>query len=103
MRTARSKRLPRRLIYLRHLLPNVLTGALTVAGLLVEAHRRRADRGERVRETGPRDRVGVGHRNPRLSDDPRLGPGDRVGVVIANTIIDVVLALLNPLSMTADT
>jgi peptide/nickel transport system permease protein len=32
--TARGKRLPWRLIYLRHILPNVLTGALTIGGLL---------------------------------------------------------------------
>ncbi|MFF3671197.1 ABC transporter permease [Microtetraspora malaysiensis] len=34
IRTARSKRLPRRLIYLRHALPNLLTAALTIGGLL---------------------------------------------------------------------
>lgn len=34
MRTARSKRLPFRLIYLRHVLPNVVTAALTVGGVL---------------------------------------------------------------------
>jgi peptide/nickel transport system permease protein len=34
VRTARGKRLPRWLIYLRHVLPNVLTGALTLGGLL---------------------------------------------------------------------
>ncbi|WP_214319385.1 ABC transporter permease [Nonomuraea sediminis] len=35
MRTARAKRLPVRLLYLRHALPNVLTSALTIAGMLV--------------------------------------------------------------------
>jgi peptide/nickel transport system permease protein len=34
MRTARSKRLPVRLIYLRHTLPNVTTAALSIGGLL---------------------------------------------------------------------
>lgn len=34
MRVARSKRLPKRLIYLRHGLPNLLTAALTIGGLL---------------------------------------------------------------------
>jgi peptide/nickel transport system permease protein len=34
IRTARSKRLPGRLLYLRHVLPNVLTSALTLGGLL---------------------------------------------------------------------
>src|SRR5262249_33994394 len=34
IRTARSKRLPARLIYLRHTLPNVVTAALTVGGIL---------------------------------------------------------------------
>ncbi|MGW6456045.1 ABC transporter permease [Streptomyces sp. NPDC055078] len=37
IRVARSKRLPARLIYLRHLLPNVLTSSLTVGGLLLGA------------------------------------------------------------------
>jgi peptide/nickel transport system permease protein len=34
MRTARGKRIPNRLIYGRHTLPNVVTAALTVGGLL---------------------------------------------------------------------
>ncbi|MER7278700.1 ABC transporter permease [Dactylosporangium sp. NPDC000244] len=34
MRTARAKRLPARLRYLRHALPNLLTASLTVGGLL---------------------------------------------------------------------
>ena len=35
MRTARAKRLPGRLLYLRHALPNLLTAALTLGGLLL--------------------------------------------------------------------
>jgi ABC-type dipeptide/oligopeptide/nickel transport system permease component len=35
MRTARSKRLPARLLYLRHALPNMLTSTLTLGGLLL--------------------------------------------------------------------
>ncbi len=35
MRTARGKRLPRRLVYVRHALPNTLTATLTIAGLLL--------------------------------------------------------------------
>ena len=35
MRTARAKRLPERLVYLRHALPNVLTATLTLSGLLL--------------------------------------------------------------------
>jgi peptide/nickel transport system permease protein len=34
IRFARSKRLPARLLYHRHVLPNVLTAALTIGGLL---------------------------------------------------------------------
>ena len=34
IRTARSKRLPTYLIFIRHLLPNVLTAALTIGGLV---------------------------------------------------------------------
>ena len=35
MRTARAKRLPARLLYVRHALPNLLTSTLTVGGLLL--------------------------------------------------------------------
>ena len=35
MTTARSKRLPGRLVYLRHALPNILTATLTIGGLLL--------------------------------------------------------------------
>jgi peptide/nickel transport system permease protein len=35
VRTARSKQLPARLVYLRHVLPNILTGTLTLGGLLL--------------------------------------------------------------------
>jgi peptide/nickel transport system permease protein len=35
IRTARGKRLPARIMYLRHALPNALTPTLTIAGLLV--------------------------------------------------------------------
>jgi peptide/nickel transport system permease protein len=35
IRTARGKRLPARLIYLRHGLPNMLTATLTISGLLL--------------------------------------------------------------------
>jgi peptide/nickel transport system permease protein len=35
MTTARSKRLPPRLVYLRHALPNMLTSALTIGGLML--------------------------------------------------------------------
>jgi peptide/nickel transport system permease protein len=37
IRTARAKRLPDRLIYLRHALPNALTATLTMAGLLLSS------------------------------------------------------------------
>jgi len=35
VRTARGKRLPARLVYLRHALPNMLTATLTISGLLL--------------------------------------------------------------------
>jgi peptide/nickel transport system permease protein len=37
IRTARAKRLPDRLIYLRHALPNALTATITIAGLLLSS------------------------------------------------------------------
>jgi peptide/nickel transport system permease protein len=35
IRTARSKRLPARIVYLRHALPNMLTASLTISGLFL--------------------------------------------------------------------
>ena len=35
MRTARSKRLPSRVVYVRHALPNMLTASLTISGLFL--------------------------------------------------------------------
>ena len=35
MRTARSKRLPARIVYVRHALPNMLTASLTISGLFL--------------------------------------------------------------------
>ncbi|MGH9170710.1 MAG: ABC transporter permease [Acidimicrobiales bacterium] len=35
VRAARSKRLPARLVYFRHVLPNMLTGILTLAGMIL--------------------------------------------------------------------
>lgn len=37
MRIARAKRLPGRLLYLRHALPNMLTAALTIGGLILSS------------------------------------------------------------------
>jgi peptide/nickel transport system permease protein len=37
VRTARAKRLPNRLIYLRHALPNAVTATLTIGGLLLSS------------------------------------------------------------------
>ena len=37
IRTARAKRLPARIIYLRHAFPNVLTATLTVSGLILSS------------------------------------------------------------------
>jgi peptide/nickel transport system permease protein len=103
MRTARSKRLPRRLIYTRHLLPNVLTGALTVAGLLVGGLIGGALIVENVFARpglGTALVAAIGTRDYPMIQGLVLLLG--VGVVIANTVIDAILALLNPRSMTAD-
>ena len=35
IRTARSKRLPARIVYVRHALPNMLTASLTISGLFL--------------------------------------------------------------------
>lgn len=103
VRTARAKRLPPARVYLRHALPNALTGGLTVAGLLL---------GGLVAGTVLVENVfawpGLGSTiaSSILNKDYPVVQGIvlvyGVGVLLANTLVDVVLALLDPRSLIAD-
>jgi peptide/nickel transport system permease protein len=97
IRTARSKRLSTRIIYLRHVLPNVLTAALTVGGILFSGLIAGAVLVENVFA-----RLGlgtalvtaaVGHDYPVVQGIVLvLG----MTVVIVNTVVDMALAAIDP-------
>jgi peptide/nickel transport system permease protein len=99
IRTARAKRLPDRLIYLRHALPNALTATITVGGLLLSAM---------VAGTVLVENVfawpGLGSTivSSILAKDYAVVQGVvlvyGIGVLLVNLVVDVVLALLDPRS-----
>jgi peptide/nickel transport system permease protein len=100
IRTARSKRLPARLVYLRHTLPNVLTAALTVGGLLFAGLIGGAVIVENV---FARPGLGTGLVNAVLARDYPVIQGITLvlgfGVVVVNTLVDIALALVDPRSL----
>lgn len=99
IRTARAKRLPLRVIYLRHALPNALTATLTLAGLLL---------GGLVAGTVLVENVfawpGLGSTIVQsiLAKDYPVVQGVvlvyGIGVLLVNLAVDVALALLDPRS-----
>ena len=99
VRTARAKRLPAATIYLGHALPNALTAALTVSGLLL---------GSLVAGTVLVENVfawpGLGTTIVQsiLAKDYPLAQGIVLiygaGVLLINTAVDVLLAVLDPRS-----
>jgi peptide/nickel transport system permease protein len=100
IRTARAKRLPSRTVYLGHALPNALTAALTLSGLLLSSL---------VAGTVLVENVfawpGLGStivQSILTKDYPVVQAivlVYGVGVLLVNTIVDVALALLDPRSM----
>jgi len=102
IRTARSKRLPQLLIYFRHVLPNVVTAALTLASVLFAGLIGGAILVENVF-----GRVGLGTAlvNAVLQSDYPVVQGVvlmlGVSVVVINTVVDVLLGVLDPRSLTA--
>ena len=100
VRTARAKRLPARTIYLRHALPNAVTSALTLGGLIL---------GSLVAGTVLVENVfawpGLGGTivSSILSKDYPVVQAIvlvyGIGVLVTNTVVDVALALLDPRSM----
>jgi peptide/nickel transport system permease protein len=99
IRTARAKRLPPRLVYARHALPNALTATLTLGGLLLTGL---------VAGTVLVENVfawpGLGSTIVQsiLQKDYPVVQGIvlvyGIGVLLVNLIIDVLLALLDPRS-----
>ncbi|MBP2326396.1 peptide/nickel transport system permease protein [Kibdelosporangium banguiense] len=99
VRTARAKRLPERLVYLRHALPNALTATITLGGLLLSGL---------VAGTVLAENVfawpGLGSTIVQsiLAKDYPVVQGVvlvyGLGVLVVNLAVDVVLALLDPRS-----
>lgn len=97
VRTAESKRLPLLTIYLRHILPNILTTALTVGGLLFSSLIAGTIFIEQIFV-----RVGMGssligaiqaHDYPVVQADVlMLG----IAVVLINTVVDLLLGIVDP-------
>jgi peptide/nickel transport system permease protein len=97
VRTARSKRLPPRLIYLRHVLPNVVSAALTIGGLLFAGLIGGAVVIENV---FARNGLGTALIAAVLARDYPVVQGITLVlgtvVVLANAIVDLLLATVNP-------
>jgi peptide/nickel transport system permease protein len=99
IRTARAKRLPQRLVYLRHALPNAVTATITLGGLLLSAM---------VAGTVLVENVvawpGLGSTIVQsiLAKDYPMVQGVvlvyGIGVLLVNLLVDVALALLDPRS-----
>lgn len=99
IRTARAKRLPARLIYARHALPNAVTATMTLAGLLLSSL---------VAGTVLVENVfawpGLGSTivSSILAKDYPVVQGIvlvyGLGVLLVNLVVDVLLALLDPRS-----
>ncbi len=99
IRTARAKRLPERLLYLRHALPNSLTATITVAGLLLSGMVAGTVLVENVFAWPGLGSTIVGS---ILSKDYPVVQGVvlvyGLGVLLVNLAVDVALALLDPRS-----
>jgi len=104
VRTARSKRLPARLIYLRHVLPNVLSAALSIGGLLFAGLIGGAVVIENV---FARNGLGTALIAAVLARDYPVIEGITLVlgaiVVVSNAIVDFLLAAVNPRYMAPGT
>jgi peptide/nickel transport system permease protein len=99
LRTARAKRLPPHLLYLRHALPNLLTSALTIGGLLLTG----LIAGSILVETVfAWPGLGASIVQSILTKDYPLVQGIVLvygsAVLLVNLLVDIVLALLDPRS-----
>jgi peptide/nickel transport system permease protein len=97
LRTARAKRLPRALIYLRHVLPNVLTSALTIGGLIFAGL---VGGTVVVENVFAWPGLGTALVQAILARDYPVVQGVTlllgVAVVVVNTAVDTALALIDP-------
>ncbi len=100
MRTAQSKRLPRPILIMRHLLPNVITAALTIGGLVFAGL---VGSAVIVENVFVRNGLGTVLVNAVLAHDYPVIQGMLLvlgaTVVMVNTIVDILLALVDPRSM----
>jgi peptide/nickel transport system permease protein len=100
VRTARAKRLPPRRVYLVHALPNAVTAALTLCGLLLSAMVAGTVLVENVFAWPG---LGTTIVSSILTKDYPVVQAIvlvyGVGVLVTNTVVDVALALLDPRSM----
>ncbi|GAA2810195.1 ABC transporter permease [Kribbella solani] len=99
IRTARAKRLPDRLIYLRHALPNALTATLTLGGLLLMGLIAGSVLVENVFAwpgLGSTIVQSILNKDYPVVQAVVLVYG--VGVLLANLVVDVLLAVLDPRS-----
>jgi peptide/nickel transport system permease protein len=103
VRTARSKRLPLLAIYLRHVLPNILTTALTVGGLLFSSLIAGTIFVEQIFV-----RIGMGssligaiqsHDYPVVQADVLLLG---MTVVLVNAIVDLLLGVVDPRTLATE-
>jgi peptide/nickel transport system permease protein len=100
MRTAQSKRLPARLLYMRHALPNVVTAALTIGGILFAGIIGGAVVVENV---FARPGLGTALVSGVLAHDYPVVQGIilvlGIIVVVVNATVDILLAVIDPRSM----
>lgn len=100
-RTARGERIPARRIYLRHVLPNVLTATLTIGGLIFAG----LIGGAVVVETVfGRPGLGTALVTAVTAKDYAVVQGITLvlgfTVVVINTIVDILLGVLDPRTLT---
>jgi peptide/nickel transport system permease protein len=102
MRTARSKRLPARLIYFRHALPNVISSALAIGGILFASLIGGAVVVENVFALPG---LGTALIDAVVARDYPVIQGVilvlGVTVVVVNAIVDVLLGIVDPRSLSA--
>jgi peptide/nickel transport system permease protein len=104
IRTVRSKRLPGRVVLVRHTLPNVIGSTLTIGGVLFAGII-----GGAVVVENVFSRPGLGTElvNAVLSRDYPVVQGIilvlGVAVVVVNTAVDILIAILNPRSIARST
>jgi peptide/nickel transport system permease protein len=100
IRTARSQRLPQLTIYLRHVLPNVVTAALTISGIYFAALIASAVIVENV---FARAGLGTALVAAVIGGDYPVVQGMilvlGITVVVVNLVVDVLLGLLDPRSL----